>query len=116
MNWSNLTSEDTLEQIKESSKNTPVLLFKHSTRCSISSMVKARLERSWNDTEMDGVVTVILDLIHYQNLSTVVARDFDVWHESPQVLIIKNGISIYDASHMGISYENIKKICKEKVN
>ena len=116
MNWTNLTSEDALIRLMEDSKNTPILLFKHSTRCSISSMVKSRLERSWNVDEMDGVVPFILDLIQFQNLSSKVALDFEVRHESPQIIVVKDGVSIYDASHMGISYENIKNKLQRKAN
>ncbi|MEO5647421.1 MAG: bacillithiol system redox-active protein YtxJ, partial [Chitinophagaceae bacterium] len=90
--------------IKEQSKSTPQVIFKHSTRCSISSMAKSRLERSSEPENMDFHY---LDLIAHRSLSTKIADEFNVYHESPQVLVISNGECIYDESHSGISMDMI---------
>jgi bacillithiol system protein YtxJ len=104
MNWIDLTEEAQLEAIKEESKNTPVVIFKHSTRCSISSMAKSRLER---EAAPDKIKFYYLDLLRYRPLSGKIAETFGVHHESPQVLIIRDGECIYDESHNGISMEEI---------
>lgn len=104
MNWIPLTDEQQLETIKEESKTQPVVIFKHSTRCSISSMAKSRLER---EQEPEQVKFYYLDLIAYRSLSNKIAEDFQVHHESPQVLLIKNGKCTYEESHNGISMEDI---------
>jgi bacillithiol system protein YtxJ len=108
MNWIELERETQLEEIKRESINQPVLLFKHSTTCSISSMAINRLERSWKAEEMGGVKAYYLDLHANRGLSRRVADVFDVMHESPQVLLIRNGECVYHASHMGISYPEVK--------
>lgn len=104
MNWHELTDESQLEAIVEESKSQPVVIFKHSIRCSISSMAKSRLER---ETEPAGVKFYYLDLITYRNISNKVAEKFGVHHESPQVLLIKNGECVYEESHNGISMDEI---------
>ncbi len=104
MSWNDLTEEAQLEQIKKESADRPVVIFKHSTRCSISSMAKGRLERS---IAPEGVSFYYLDLIRYRNISNKIAEVFSVHHESPQVLIIRNGSCVYDDSHNGISMEEI---------
>jgi bacillithiol system protein YtxJ len=104
MDWIELTSESQLAEIKEHSKITPQLIFKHSTRCSISSVVKNRLERSIPPENVDFY---FLDLIKNRNISNKIAESFDVFHESPQVLLIKNGECVYDESHSGISMDEI---------
>ena len=104
MNWIDITTEAQLDEIKEQSKQQPVVIFKHSTRCSISSMAKSRLER---EKPVDNVAFYYLDLIRYRPISNKVAEVFQVHHESPQVLIIKNGDCIYDESHNGISMQYI---------
>ncbi len=104
MNWISLTSPEQLLQIKEKSATTPQVIFKHSTRCSISSMVLQRLERSEAPESMDFY---LLDLIAYRSLSNLVAENFQVSHESPQCLLIKNGACIYDESHMGIRMDEL---------
>ena len=104
MNWIPLTEEQQLAQITEQSKQQPVVIFKHSTRCSISSMAKSRLDR---EQAPYGAAFYYLDLIKYRGLSNKIASDFHVHHESPQILIIKNGECTYDESHKGISMEDI---------
>ena len=104
MNWIALTSEDQLAQIRQRSTERPQVIFKHSVRCGISALAKSRLEKSQPSGDIDFYY---LDLINYRNLSRKVAEEFNVYHESPQVLIIKNGQCIYDESHMGITMDDI---------
>ena len=108
MNWNYITEASTLDTIESNSFNHPILIYKHSTRCSVSSMALNRLERSWNSDEMQHVEIYFLDLIAYRDISSAVAEKFEVWHESPQVLVISSGKCTYNASHMGISYRELK--------
>lgn len=104
MNWIELTEEAQLEIIKEESKQVPVVIFKHSTRCSISAMSKMRLER---EDQPEGIKFYFLDLLTYRSLSNKIAEVFQVHHESPQVLLIKNGECVYEETHNGINMEDI---------
>lgn len=104
MNWIALTDEEQLEIIKQESEKQPIAIFKHSTRCSISSMAKMRLERAETP---QNISFYYLDLIRYRNLSNKIADLFKVHHESPQVLLIKNGACVYDESHNGIDMQDI---------
>lgn len=113
MNWKTLDHSDTINEIKEISGMHPVLIFKHSTRCSISSMALNRLERDWKEDEMQQMSAYFLDLVRHRDVSNAVADTFDVNHQSPQVLIIKDGKCIYDTSHMGISYQEIRNTAGE---
>lgn len=108
MNWVALTKKEQLDQIKNDDSNETILIFKHSTRCSISSMALNRLERSWKTSET-AISTYLLDLISYRELSSQIEKEFGVYHESPQLILIKNGKAVYDASHMAISYNDIKQ-------
>ena len=105
MDWIGLTKESQLADIKEQSKNKPQLIFKHSTRCAISSVAKNRLEKS---TPPENVDFYLLDLIRNREISNKIADEFSVFHESPQVLLIKNGECIYDENHSGIDMNDIK--------
>ncbi len=104
MKWNELTDENQLSAIRERSFQRPQVIFKHSTRCGISSVAKSRLEK-WTQTE--DFDFYYLDLIRYRLLSNKVAEQFDVYHESPQVLIVRNGECVYDESHLGISLHDI---------
>lgn len=101
-----MNSPQQLEDIREKSKTKPQVIFKHSIRCSISSMAKSRLERSKMPENIDFYY---LDLINYRALSNQLSEDFDVLHESPQVLVIKGGKCVYDESHSAIRMEDIVK-------
>ncbi len=68
-------------------------------------MAKSRLDRK---EAPEGIDFYFLDIINYRNISNKIARDFQVHHESPQVLIISNGTCIYNESHSGIDMEDIK--------
>lgn len=104
MNWIQLSEESQVELIKEQSKQQPVIIFKHSTRCSISNMVKNRLER---EAPAGNTIFYFLDIIRYRAISNKIAGDFHVHHESPQVLLIKNGECTYEESHNGINMADI---------
>ena len=104
MDWKALTTEAQLEQIKADSFQRPQLIFKHSTRCSISAVARQRLQKGALPPEIDFYY---LDLLSYRSLSNQVADTFGVQHESPQVLLIKNGACVYDESHLGISMDAI---------
>ena len=106
MDWIALTEKEQLADIKELSKNKPQLIFKHSTRCSISGVAKNRLEKS---TPPENIDFYFLDLIRNREISNKIAEEFSVFHESPQVLLIKNGECVYDESHSGISMDEIKE-------
>lgn len=104
MNWIPLQAEEQLEEIKANSSQKPQLIFKHSSRCAISSMARNRLDRNEAPEEIDFY---FLDIINYRNISNKIAHDFKIHHESPQVLLIKNGNCVYDESHSGIDMEDI---------
>lgn len=104
MNWIELTDEQQIAKINEESKQKPVVIFKHSTRCSISNMAKARLER---ETAPEGTIFYYLDLLRFRNISNKVAEVYSVHHESPQVLLIKNGECTYEETHNGISMQDL---------
>ena len=109
MNWIALTDEQQLDRINEQSATQPVVIFKHSTRCSISMMVKKRFELDWNKLPED-LPLYFLDLIKYRDLSNQVAQDFEVYHESHQLLLIKDGECILDLSHGQVSVEEAMSV------
>ena len=104
MNWHPINSLEQLEHIKSASYITPQVIFKHSTTCSISRMALERFERAATPEKVDFHY---LDLLNYRAISTEIARFFQVHHESPQVILIKNGECIYDESHYGIMMDEL---------
>lgn len=109
LEWIELDSMEKLENAIETSYSQAVVLFKHSTRCSISSMAKDRLERSWDFDEGNGPIMYYLDLISYRQISNDIAERLKVHHESPQLILIKSAEAIYDASHNYISITELKE-------
>ena len=101
MNWKNLEAENQFLDLLENENVFAV--FKHSTRCSISSMAKNRVEREWN---LDFPI-YYLDLIKYRSISNLIAAKSGVEHQSPQLIVFQNGLPVYDASHSGIAVSEI---------
>ena len=106
MNSIHLTSTQQVDELTKSSFEKPVIIYKHSTRCAISSMALSRLERAG---DYEGADFYYLDLIANRSVSNYVAEKFHVQHESPQILILKNGECVYDESHNGIRPDEIRE-------
>lgn len=104
MDWTDLNNIEQLDTIAAQSTDQAVVIFKHSTRCSISDMAKGRLDRS------NGLkaTTYLLDLIAHRDISNEIASRFQVHHESPQILLISKGECIFAESHNGIMIEEIE--------
>ncbi len=84
----------------------PVLIFKHSTRCIISRTVLKNFEKEFDLG--DKVKPYFLDLLEFRPISNEIAAVFNVTHQSPQLIVIKNGKAVYDASHDSITIEDLK--------
>lgn len=109
MNWLSLSAEEQLVEIQKRSYDADVkgiVLFKHSTRCGISSMAKSRLER-YGDLDAPAYY---LDLLQYRTISNEIARTYGIEHQSPQILVIRNGKCIYTASHSEIDFQSIQDV------
>jgi len=102
VNWIPMNSIDQIATIKEQSKSEVVLLFKHSTRCGISRMVIKQFEKKFTE-DMKDLKVYYLDLLSYRDISNEVGYTFQIMHQSPQLLIIKNGEAIANASHYDIT-------------
>jgi len=112
MNWKLLRNEADISEIVAKSFQQPVLIYKHSTRCSLSSVTQARLERNWQSESLD-IECYFLDLIAFRGLSNLVADKFQVPHQSPQILVISQGVSFFDCSHMSISHGVLKEVLQQ---
>jgi len=107
MNWKSLESAEQIDAIKNQEGYS--LIFKHSTRCSISMMVKKRFEQDWNKLP-ESLPLYFLDLIKHRDLSNKIATAFVVHHESPQMLVIKDGECVLDLSHGEVSVEEAMSV------
>lgn len=101
LNWNDLESVEQLESAYAESNNKTTLFFKHSTRCSISSMALSRFESKWQENE--GCKLYFIDLLVHRDVSNRLAELSGVEHQSPQAILVKNNKVVYDGSHSGIS-------------
>ncbi|WP_457616926.1 bacillithiol system redox-active protein YtxJ [Lutibacter sp.] len=112
-NWIPLTSNSQIEEIQALSSESTIVIFKHSTRCSISSVVLSRFEKECNFTSNDAVKLYLLDLLSFRTLSNSIAQVFNIPHQSPQLIVIKNNTVVYSASHFSISIDKVKTILSQ---
>ena len=110
--WNSLTEINQLDDIVSESGTIPIFIFKHSTRCSISRMALKNFEREYSLKQNDAKL-YFLDLIQYRDISNAIAQKFNVVHQSPQLLLIKNGHCLYHVSHNDIDATDLlSKISK----
>ncbi|WP_316634594.1 bacillithiol system redox-active protein YtxJ [uncultured Flavobacterium sp.] len=107
VNWTELTDIAQLSDVTTISNEKPVVIFKHSTRCSISRMALKQFEREFDLNET--VDAYFLDLIAHRDISNEIADKFNVYHESPQLILIKNEKAVYDVSHSDIDAVALKE-------
>ena len=108
LEWLKLTTIDELDDAIKASYKKTVMLFKHSTRCSISSSAINRLTRNWKAVEVN-VDAYYLDLIAHRDVSSAIATKLNVPHQSPQMILVKDGAAIFNASHMEIDFNSVKE-------
>lgn len=101
-----LDKMEQFDEIDEISKTKPVVLFKHSTRCSISRMALKQFDAEFNYPE-EKIDWYLLDLLHHRDLSNEIAHRYNVVHQSPQIVVIRNGKAVFNASHDSIAAENL---------
>ncbi len=99
--WISLHSDGQLDEIVAKSHDRLQLIFKHSTRCGISRRVKDQFISGYNLNE-DQADLYYLDLLGNRDISNLISERFNVWHESPQLIVIKNGMVRAHASHGSI--------------
>ena len=107
INWNELTDLGQLNEIIAISNEKPVAIFKHSTRCSVSRMALKQFENEFNSS--DKVTPYFLDLIAHRDISNEIATRFGVYHQSPQLILIKEGKAVYNVSHSDIDAEELGK-------
>ena len=106
VHWEMLTEMDQLAKISEESASAPQIIFKHSTRCSISRMALKQFESHYTLKDVDATL-YFLDLLEYRQISNAIAGNFNVVHQSPQLLLIHKGECVYTTSHSEIDAEEL---------
>ena len=107
--WNDLTEIKQLDEIVEESQQIPVIIFKHSTRCAVSRMALKQFEQEYA-IDADKAKPYFLDLLSHRDISNEIADRFDVMHQSPQIILIKEGVAVYDTSHSAIDAGVVQKI------
>lgn len=109
--WTPLTSLEDLDELNKDSYEQPALIFKHSTRCSISSMMLNKFEKAYK--EKASFKIFYLDLIENRAVSNQIVTKYGIAHQSPQTILIYEGNAVCEASHTAINYQEIEDKAKE---
>jgi bacillithiol system protein YtxJ len=105
--WNHLKDLNQLKNLIDESEHKPVLIFKHSTRCSVSRMALRQFENEFVDH--NKISLYFIDLLQFRDVSNAVTEQFGIPHQSPQILLIRNGLVLFDASHSSIDAEDLKR-------
>ena len=106
--WKTINSIQEFEAAIEKSFDKPVILFKHSTTCSRSAYAKHRLESDYS-INPEKADFFYLDLLNHRDISNSIASKLDVRHQSPQIIVVKKGKAVFDASHESITLKGIEE-------
>lgn len=109
LDWKVLEDSNQLDDALNLSKDKPVVIFKHSTRCGISRMVLNQFENN-ADFDEDEVLLLYLDLLAHRDISDAISEKFGVLHQSPQMIILYNGQVVHHASHSAIVPAAINRV------
>lgn len=102
MSFITLDSIEKLDELFEKSKETPVVIFKHSLTCPISTDASTQM------SIVDGDVNLVIVQVS-RNISNEIAVRTNIRHESPQLIVLKDGKPVYHASHYQITADNLSK-------
>ena len=108
IDWKLLKDIDQLDALEKESFEIPIVIFKHSISCGLSAMARYQLERDWDFPE-GNLSFYYLDLINYRSISNEIEDRFEVIHQSPQIIVLKDGKAIYNTSHHKISVQDLKQ-------
>ncbi len=107
-NWKPITTEQQVKDIVALSNEKPQIIFKDSVTCGISAYAKERLVKG-NDLLIAKADFNYLDLLSYRSVSNFIAEELNVIHQSPQIIVLKDGEVVYRVSHHSIQAEEIAK-------
>jgi bacillithiol system protein YtxJ len=111
--WKILNEETQLKDIERESFNNPVVIFKNSYRCGISQSMLGNFQEEMKDEILSGITFYLLDIVKHRSISSAIVSAFNVNHESPQLLVIENGMCSYYKNHWNISYTGLMKHIKK---
>lgn len=106
--WRTLEDISQLDAVEKLSEEKLVVIFKHSVTCGISNMVWHQFQNEIDFTN-EHIEMLYLDLLAHRDVSNEITRRFQVLHQSPQILVIKNGEVLHHASHSAIRLSNIRQ-------
>lgn len=108
VNWIPLNDLDVIEEAIALSYEKPVVLFKHSTRCSISRFALKQFENEY-DFSKEQMEPFFLDLLNHRDISNEIATRFNIEHQSPQMIVLKGGVAVFSSTHSDIEAGILKK-------
>lgn len=96
--WFPIKDESSLRGLVEGKSTEPMVILKHSERCSISFMAMSRLEKRPDDR----IKYYLLNVIEQRRLSNLLEELTETKHESPQLFLFNRGDLVLIKSHMSI--------------
>lgn len=114
MEFQTLNQIEQLNEIDLKSNSKTQVIYKHSTQCGTSMMTNRTLNKELKEINNDSIDVYYLDLLRYRDLSNTISKRYNVEHESPQIIIIKGGKCIYQASHSDVSLQKALQEINDK--
>ncbi len=107
--WHPLSETDQLKEVLEQSVDQPQLIFKHSTKCGVSTVAKKNLEAVFEEIIPQADVHIV-DVIKNREVSNEIASELNVQHESPQLIKVHQQDTSWDISHAKIQSQKVLEL------
>jgi bacillithiol system protein YtxJ len=111
--WKIINNKSQLVEIENESYSNPVVIFKNSSRCGISQSMLLNFQQDMRQANSGSMGFYLLDIVKNRDISSIIAQQFNLHHESPQLLVIENGECTYHKNHWNISYSDLIKYIKD---
>jgi bacillithiol system protein YtxJ len=101
-----ITDINAFQGLIERSKERPVVIFKHSLTCPVSAGAYDQM------AEFAGEVALV-EVQQARELSREIENRLGLAHESPQVIVLRNGQVVWNASHFKITADAVTEAVRE---
>ncbi|SMO59711.1 bacillithiol system redox-active protein YtxJ [Melghirimyces algeriensis] len=110
--WKEITTLEEWDQALLRSKDEPVLIIKHSTRCPVSADAWKEYQEFVQENAPKSASYMMVKVIESRDVSNKIAEDLDIQHKSPQAILIKDGRAVWNDSHWHITKSSLSEAVK----
>jgi len=108
--WREITSIEEWDKVMSDSASRQVIVLKHSTRCPVSASALEEYEAYLADKPNPDTDYYLVKVIESRPVSNKIAEDLGVVHQSPQMILVKDGKAVWNTSHWSVTKKHMAAV------